>query len=235
MEQNTVMCGFLRRRQCLRPTLRGWLVLLVAFAACAFVGLREIGRFLAVNDPVPGGVLVVEGWVPDYALEAAMAEFNRNHYEKLIVTGVPLEHGAPLSEYENYAHLGAAVLLKLGLSTNVVQAVPTPAVRRDRTYAMARTLKHWLRENGLSPTQVNLMTVGPHSRRSRLLFEKALGKDFAVGVMAIPCRDFDLAHWWRSSQGVRIVLGETLAYAYARFLFAPPRSSPRADEPEAMR
>ena len=235
MEQNTVLCGCLRRRQCLLPTFRGWLVLVLGLAALAFIGGRGVGTFLTVNDPVPGGVLVVEGWAPDYALEAAMAEFNRNHYDKLFVTGVPLDHGAPLSEYTNFAYLGAAVLLKLGLSTNVVQAVPTPAVRKDRTYAMAANLKHWMHEHGMAPTKVNLITMGPHSRRSRLLFEKALGKDFAVGVMAIPSRDFDSAHWWRSSQGVRVVLGEALAYAYARLLFAPPKSSSSAGEPEAMR
>jgi hypothetical protein len=235
MEQNKVFCGCLCRRQCLVPTLRGWVVLVLGFAALAIIGGRGAGTFLAVNNPVPGGVLVVEGWAPDYALDAAMAEFNRNHYDKLFVTGIPLDHGAPLSEYKNFAYLGEAVLLKLGLNTNSVQAVPTPAVRKDRTYAMATNLKHWLREHGMAPTKVNLITVGPHSRRSRLLFEKALGKGVTVGVVAIPSRDLDLAHWWRSSAGVRIVIGEALAYAYARLLFFPPKDSSSAGDSEAMR
>ncbi len=234
-EQDKVLCGCFRRRQCLLPTLRGWLALVVVFVACAFLGIRGLGTFLTVNDPVSGSVLVVEGWAPDYALEAAMAEFSRSHYDKLIVTGVPLEHGAPLSEYENYAYLGTAVLLKLGLSTNVVRAVPTSTVRRDRTYAMATSLKHWLHEHDMSPAKVNLITLGPHARRSRLLFEKALGKEFAVGVMAIPSRDFDPAHWWRSSQGVRVVLGEAFAYAYARLLFFPPKNDGKAGEAERVR
>ena len=127
-----------------------------------------------------------------------------------------------MSEYKTYAELGAAVLIKLGLSTNVVQAIPAPATRKDRTYAMATSLKHWMREHGMSPTKVNLMTLGPHARRSRLLFEKALGKGVTVGVTAIPSRDFDPAHWWNSSYGVRAIIGEALAYAYARLLFYPP-------------
>ena len=223
MVENKVLCGFLCRRQCLVPTLRGWLLLVLTCAALAIIGARELAQFLTVNDPVPGGVLVIEGWAPDYALEAAMAEFNRTHYDKLFVTGIPLEQGAPLSEYKTYAELGAAVLLKLGLSTNAVQAVPATAVRRDRTYAMATALKHWMGEHGMAPTKVNLMSVGPHSRRSRLIFEKALGGGVTVGIIAIPSRDFDPAHWWRSSQGVRAVLDEALAYAYARLLFSPPK------------
>jgi uncharacterized SAM-binding protein YcdF (DUF218 family) len=222
MESSETCLGLLRRRQCLVPTLRGWVLLALSFAALALFGAREIYPFLAVTDPVPGGVLVVEGWVPDYMLEAAIAELRQNHYTKLFVTGIPLERGAPLSEYTNYAYLGAASLVKLGLGANDVQAVPTGLTQRDRTYATALSLKHWWREHAAAPTKINLITSGPHARRSRLLFQKALGKEVTVGVVALEARDYDERHWWHSSQGVRITIGETLAYAYARLLFYPP-------------
>ena len=222
MESSRICLGLLRRRQCLVPTLRGWLLLALSLVAWHSSACSEYGPFLAVTDSVPGGVLVVEGWVPDYMLEAAIAEFKQNHYARLFVTGIPLEQGAPLSEYTNYAYIGAAILVKLGLSTNEVQAVPTGLTRRDRTYAMALSLKHWLREHDMSPTKVNLITGGPHARRSRLMFEKALGKGVTVGVIAIPANDYDERHWWHSSQGVRTIIGEAIAYAYARLLFHPP-------------
>jgi DUF218 domain len=221
MELNKAFWGLLRRRQCLVPTWRGCLVLGLSCTALAFIGMLEIGPFLAVTDSVPGGVLVVEGWEPDYMLERAIAEFREGHYSRLYVTGLPLQQGAPLSEYKNYAFIGAATLVKLGLGTNEVQAVPTGAIRRDRTYATALSLKHWLREHDLAPTKVNVLTSGPHARRSRLMFEKALGKGVTVGVIAIPPDDYDERHWWHSSQGVRNIIGEALAYAYARLLFYP--------------
>ena len=221
MESNKTCLGLLTRRQCLVPTLRGWLLAVLGLTALALIGMLEIGPFLAVTDPVPGGVLVIEGWVPDYMLEAAIVEFKRDHYTRLFVTGIPVQQGAPLSEYKNYAYIGAATLVKLGMSTNDVQAVPTGATRRDRTYAMALSLKHWLRDHDMAPAKVNLMTGGPHARRSRLMFEKALGSGVTVGVIAIPANDYDERHWWNSSQGVRVVIGEALAYTYARLLFYP--------------
>jgi uncharacterized SAM-binding protein YcdF (DUF218 family) len=221
MESSKTYLGLLRRRQCLVPTLRGWVLLALSFAALILFAARETRPFLAVTDPVPGGVLVVEGWVSDYMLEAAIAEFRQNHYTKLFVTGTPLERGAPLSEYTNYAYLGAASLVKLGLSTNDVQPVPTGLTRRDRTYTSALSLKQWWREHGLAPTKVNLITGGPHARRSRLLFEKALGKGVTVGVIALEDREYDERHWWHYSQGVRVMIGEVIAYAYARLLFYP--------------
>ncbi|MEI6784536.1 MAG: ElyC/SanA/YdcF family protein [Verrucomicrobiota bacterium] len=223
MEQNKTFWGLLCRRQCLVPTWRGCLLLSLSIAVLALLAVRQIHPFLAVTDSVPGGVLVVEGWVPDCMLEAAISEFKRNHYARLFVTGIALEQGAPLSHYENYATLGAATLVRLGLSTNDVQAVPTGPTRRDRTYATALTLKHWLREHDMAPTKLNLITGGPHARRSRLMFEKALGKGVTVGVLAIPADDYDERQWWHYSQGVRSVISESLAYLYARLLFFPPQ------------
>ncbi len=211
----------LRRRQVLVPTWRGWLVLLVGLIGLAIFAILEIHPFLAVNAPLRSGSMVVEGWASDYALEKAVAEFHRNHYDKMYVTGGPIEAGAPLSEYKTYAERGAAILTKLGLLTNEFRAVPAPWVRQDRTYTAALTLANWLRIDGVRLTKVHLITEDTHARRSRLLYEKALGKGVKVGVTAIPPADYDPGRWWRSSVGVRSVMGETLAYGYARVFFSP--------------
>jgi hypothetical protein len=215
--------GLVRRRECLLPTWRGWLLLLLAGLLLTIVAVRKAPSFLTVNDPVGGGVLVVEGWVPDYALGEVITEFRRHHYSKLYVVGVPLERGSPLSEYKTYAELSAATLLKMGMDPDSVQAVPTPATRRDRTYASALVLKQWMQQHNVMPTELNLISMGVHSRRSRLLFEKAFGRDARVGIIALENRDYDPAHWWTSSQGVRVVTDELIAYGYARLLFHPAR------------
>jgi len=44
-----------------------------------------------------------------------------------------------------------------------------------------------------------------------------------LGVTALAETDYDPGHWWRSSAGVRTVIGETLAYGYARVLFRAPK------------
>src|SRR3954452_2501268 len=168
--------NLMRRRECLVPTWRGWLVLLFALAMMGYAFMRGLHPFLAITDSRPGGVLVVEGWAPDYALEAAVAEFRAHPYEKLYVSGGPIEAGAPLVEYKTYAQRGAATLLELGLSSNIVQSVPAPFVRQDRTYASAVTLNRWLLEHGGTPKKLNLISVGPHARRSRLMYDKAFGK-----------------------------------------------------------
>ncbi len=181
--------------------------------------LYGIYPFFALSAPVPAEVLVVEGWAADYAIQAAVQEFNARGYAKVYVTGGPMDMGAPLSEYKTYAALGAAVLQYFGAPTNQVQAVPAPKVRRDRTYASALALKDWMEARGESPAALNVLTIGPHARRSRLLYEKAFGKGCRIGVISIEPEDFDPDRWWTYSAGVRSVLGETTSYLYARLLF----------------
>jgi hypothetical protein len=82
-------------------------------------------------------------------------------------------------------------------------------------------LKDWFREHNPSVQSINVMTEDVHARRTRLLFQEAFGKDVTVGIIAVPNPDYDSAHWWRYSEGVRDVLGETIAYVYAKFFFYP--------------
>jgi hypothetical protein len=216
MKERKPMQGFLRRRECLLPTLRGWIVLLFTCAVLMVFAVRGAYSFLAVNDPVYNGALVVEGWLPDYALEQAITEFRRDHYSKIFVTGGPLGSGTPLSEYKTIAELGAVRLVRLGVNTNAVQAVPTPKVRLDRTDASAVALKNWLGQHGAAETNINVISLGAHARRSRLLFEKAFGRGCRVGIIAIEDQDYDSKRWWDSSDGVRTVIGEMIAYLRAR-------------------
>jgi hypothetical protein len=219
--------GLLERRSCLVPTLRGWLLLLIPLAALFVYGFRNMDSFLTLNDPVPGGVLVVEGWSPDYAFKSAMEESLRHPAGKLYVIGGPLDQGAGLSEFKSSAELGAAILIRMGMKKESVQAVPAPYESRDRTFSAAVALYHWLSEHKAIPRNLNIISVGAHARRSHLLFQEAFGSGTHVGVIALNNRGYDGAHWWRSSAGVRSVVDETVAYCYARALFIPHRENYR--------
>ena len=212
---------FFQRRSCLVPTFRAWLLMGLSVLVLSGVLVRQLHSFLAVTDPVDADLLVIEGWAPDYALEAARSEFLKHHYAKLYVTGGPLERGALLSEYRTYAELGTAGLRKMGVE--VVQAVPSLKTRKDRTYLSALTLKEFFQKDGKVVKKINLISLGAHSRRSRMLFEQAFGSDTKVGIIAIEDQDYDATQWWKSSQGFRSVTDELIAYVYARLFFSPAR------------
>jgi hypothetical protein len=201
--------------------MRGWLVLFLVAGALAVGLVRGVYPFLAVNDPKPGGVLVVEGWGSEESMQGVIEEFKRNRYDSIYSIGGPIEGSSPLVEYKTLAEYGAVVLTRLGCDPKVVHAIPTPRVVKDRTYSSAVALKQWLKDKGVPATTVNVYSTGTHSRRSRLLFQKAFGDEVQIGVVASEDREFDPKRWWASSIGFRNVTSEAIAYCYARFLFHP--------------
>jgi uncharacterized SAM-binding protein YcdF (DUF218 family) len=92
---------------------------------------------------------------------------------------------------------------------------------RDRTYASAVALRVWFQTHNINVPSVNVVTEGAHARRTRLMFEEALGKDVAVGIIAVPNPDYDQRRWWLYSDGVKEVSSEALAYIYSRLFFHP--------------
>src|SRR5258708_2960122 len=95
--------GLVCRRVCLVPTWRGC-VLLVAGALLVVILLgRQLCAFLSPQDSVPGGVLVIEGWVPVSVARSAVEEFRRNSYVGIYATGEPIEEGSPYIGFHSYA------------------------------------------------------------------------------------------------------------------------------------
>jgi len=215
--------GILARKERWGLSWRGRLVLALAVVLAGWGLVLAIHPFLAVTHRVNANVLVVEGWTHYYGVDAAVKEFNANRYERLLTTGGP-EEGAGTSSaaYDTEAWQSAELLEKAGLSAAIVQSVPSLFVGRDRTYNSAVTLRNWLHEHDLNIRSINVLTEDAHARRTWLLFQEALGPGVEVGIISAPNPDYDANHWWRSSEGVREVIDETVAYIYVKCLFWPP-------------
>jgi hypothetical protein len=203
-----------------------WLGRLIAVAAIfviVYLCLFHLYPFLAVTHRANTNALVVEGWIHEYAIRAALKEFQSNHYDRIFTTGGPVEgNGGYINDYQTSASAGADLLKKYGLADQFVQMVPSRVMDRDRTYGSAVALRNWFREHNMRVSGIDVLTENVHARRTQLLFQKAFGRHVPVGIIAVPNPDYDPKRWWCYSDGVREVLGESIAYLYARFLFYPP-------------
>lgn len=180
--------------------------------------LNNIYSFLAINAPIKADILVVEGWIPDYALKEAIDEFKNGDYQKLVTTGLPLEKGYYLAQYKNSADLAAATLIALSFEPDKIIAVPGQKVTKNRTAASAIALSRWIQNSDLKIKSINLYSFGTHARRSWLIFKQALAPEIKVGIIAVAPLNYEPKQWWVSSAGFRSVINETIAYLYARFV-----------------
>ncbi len=202
---------------------RGWLVVATLAGLAAYICVANLYEFLAVTSRVDSDTLVVEGWIHEYATRLAAEEFRQGRYRYLFTTGGPVVgKGGYINDYNTSASVGAHLMKKAGIPPELVQMVPSRVNDRDRTYSSAVALRNWYGDHNIQMRSVNVVTEGAHARRTRLLFKEALGRDVAVGIIAVSSPDYRNEQWWRYSDGVREVIGEGLAYAYAKLFFHPP-------------
>jgi uncharacterized SAM-binding protein YcdF (DUF218 family) len=216
-----VFAGLVVRRESWCLSLRAKFLVLIMLVCALVMAQRTIYPWLAITKRAPGEYLVVEGWLHGDGFDQAKAEFKRGNYRKILTSGCRATDGSRTETKVTYADWGAERLRNLGISSDLVEPVPCWVERKDRTYHSALAIKKWFQDHQLSPKAINVVSLGPHARRTRLLFQEAFGSDVTVGVIATPDDAYDPLHWWRSSEGVREVVGEGLAYVYARIFFRP--------------
>lgn len=209
---------------------------LVALAALALALVANAPGYLAVTEPARGAdgtgarVLIVEGWMDDRELDQAVAVFRSGRYERIVTTGGPVDSwiGVPVP-WKDYAERGARYLAAHGLADVTIDAVPAPASAQDRTFLSAVVVRDWAARRQIRLDAVDLLSVGVHARRSRMMFRAAFGPGVEVGVIAARPAFHDTQRWWKTSVGAKVVLGESISLAWTACCFWPPAAGSREE------
>ena len=221
------MGQWLRRRELLLPTLKGWALILILSFLIGFLAVHRVYDFLAKDQPLPGAeILIVEGWLSESELEQAIDLFSSGGYTMVLTTGGPIESWADLQGFSWYPDRAADYLIRGGVPAGRVHSLPASASRQNRTFLSAVAVRLWLEQQGPVLTRMNLLSAGVHARRSHRLFQLALGRNFRVGILPVTQTSFCPHAWWRSSEGAKAVLGELSSLAWTVCCFrAPERGS----------
>lgn len=205
-----------KKKECYRISWFSLLLIaLVIFLLFRFFRER-IYDYLSPNEPITTKVLVIEGWLDDFAIEEAYTIYQENDYEIIITTGGSLDIGYLATHFVTTADLARATLLELGMDSTKIIAVPRKHVLEKRTYQSAIALKNWVDTNEPDIHSFNLVSLGTHSKRSLFLFRKAL-PDKEIGIIALQDQRFDPEKWWKTSKGSRTVITEAIGYFYVLF------------------
>ena len=173
----------IQKRRVLTPI--GWVALSIAFGIVLISIIFFIHPFLAPTNPVGGDILIVEGWLPDYALKEAKERFQQGGYQLLVTTGGKIGKGFHLSEYKTWAELAASTLKSLDFPEDKIMTVPAhKTFKKDRTYYSILALQRRLSKEGFNEASIDIVSLGVHARRSWFLYEKVFSS-VNVGVVAI--------------------------------------------------
>jgi uncharacterized SAM-binding protein YcdF (DUF218 family) len=208
-----------RKTQIWLPTIWGWLLLLAFIFALCMLGARNVYTFLAPNEPVGAHTLVVEGWLAPKELDQAIQTFKTGNYSRIVTTGGPTEW--PETKYGNYAAMAADYLAQHGVPHDLILVVPAPPSAQERTFLSAVMLRESAQRLGIKFDAIDLFSSGAHARRSRLLFQMALGPKVSVGVISGRPQGYNPDAWWRSSEGVESIIFQSIGLVWVKCFFRP--------------
>ena len=134
------LLGLVNRKERWGLSWIGWLMLLFMLVLAGITVTFSIYPFLSITERVKTDELVVEGWIPFYAVHAAAQEFASGSYRQVLTTGGPITGmGGYTNDYNTSASLGAGRLKAEG--------VPS-AARPDGALAGERARSHLQRGAG---------------------------------------------------------------------------------------
>jgi hypothetical protein len=195
----------------------GWLCGFLLIAGLLGCWIFWAERWLSMTRREPANILVVEGWIGLEGMRGAAQEFAEGKY-KLVVTTGGLTGERWNVERWNYAEMAAKELHRLGVPRDQILVARAREIESQRTYEAAAAAWRTLRANHLQPPAINIMTRGPHARRSRLIYSKVLDAQTKVGVISwIPASE-RATPWWGSTDRASDLIKESVAYPFELIL-----------------
>lgn len=119
-----------------------------------------------------------------------------------------------INNMNSNSELTAKRLLSMGIDTSMVIAIPGEKVRINRTLTSALAVRDWIKQNDFKIKGINIISIGTHSRRTWMTFNRILDESVNIGVIALPDRRNS------SSDEIRYLktMRETIAFIYYWFI-----------------
>ena len=202
------------RRTATVPTPFGWLCFVAAMIGACALWWFEAEGFLSESKRIPGAeVLVVEGWIGNEGVRAAMIEFETGGYKWLVTTGGFTNEGWSGKRW-NYSDIADHQLLSMGFPREHLISAPAQDVENQRTFESAEATLNSLTANKIQCSKLVVFTRGAHARRSRLIFSKVFHDRVQVGVISWMPAQYMNQKWWQVSIRADDVLKESVGYLF---------------------
>jgi len=321
-----------------RKILRIVLIAFISILTLGYIFLKPafnyLSGYLSKSEQVKANVLIVEGWLPGYALEMAYKEFEKSKYEYVITTGLPYHdeyYGIPENGYlifylknklfdinesrlhsiginafselegENRAHFNLYVndsivadffvekskkkyrvdwkgnlkdirtiyvqftndsigdfgdrnlyvkeiiidekivipyqdnseydigklfgknriinnfnssaqyardrLLSMGIDSSLLISIPGNKVKINRTLTSALAFRDWLKTVNINIKGINIISMGTHTRRTWMTYNKILNEQYRIGIISLPDYNYNNSRSFRLFKTIRESLG----------------------------
>lgn len=118
------------------------------------------------------------------------------------------------NNYRSNAEIIRNTLIDKGVDTNRVIAVTAEKTMINRTLSSVLAFREWKNEYHGKISGINVISLGTHSRRTWVTYQKIIGRKESVGVIALK----ENTTWKRKTDKYFIILKDFLEFLYYKFL-----------------
>lgn len=172
--------------------------------------------FFSLTRRLPADVLIVEGWIGSEGIRAAAKEFRQGAYRYVAVTGGMTPDQTDSDS--NHVQIAKQQLIELEVPETRIIVSSTSETEPEHTFTLAVRARRSFQDAGVRPTSINVFTLGPHAKRSRLVYEKVFAPEVPVGVIAFVPTAYRTEPWWLSKTRTGCLLKETIGYPFELLL-----------------
>ena len=198
---------------------KGILICLISIigivSSFSYIYLTHIYSFLAYKKVIDTETAIVEGWIGDSQIaKVANLILSNNAFERVIVTGDKIEFAVKYFPADNYAEIGALRLADCGISESKIILCSFNA-RKNRTLNSASYAKPIIEKE--ETKSFVIFTYDIHARRTYASYKKVFGNRYKIGIIPLYNGIYNSKNWYKSSEGMKEIIVETVAYLYFKF------------------
>ena len=108
-------------------------------------------------------------------------------------------------------------LLSMGIDSSLIIAVPGKRVKINRTLTSALAFRDWLKTSDIDIKGINIISMGTHTRRTWMTYNKILHKKYDIGIISLP----DYKERYSMKYKVLKTLRETIGIIYYWVILLP--------------
>jgi hypothetical protein len=90
------------------------------------------------------------------------------------------------NNYNSAAERAKCLLISQGIDSTDIIAVPGRKARINRTLTSALAFRDWLKNSGVNVKGINILSSGPHARRTWMTYNKVLDEKYNIGIISLP-------------------------------------------------
>ena len=135
--------------------------------------------------------------------EFAVINFDRSHRS--------------INNFNSNAELARVRLISMGIDSSKIIATPGERVIINRTLTSALAFRDWLKTTNINIKGINIISMGPHARRTWMIYNRILKEKYPIGIISLPDYSYDKSRIYRLFKTIR----ETIAIIYYWIILIP--------------